>query len=77
MLKNWINKRAYARAQAKASDNQTVCAVVSAKGKPVYFVADRDAPDWEVEREAFRIRHGRDLSKTEQTLSAIARNRGQ
>lgn len=76
-MKQWINKRSFNRAQKKAGPNQMVCGVISAKGKPVYFLADRDADNQFVEDQAFLLRNGREPSGTERTLGVIARGRNQ
>lgn len=72
--RSWLNRRAFARAQAEAEAlNGMVCGTVRADGRPIYYVVPREAKDAEIEAKAFELREGRGITDGEQILRSMAK----
>jgi hypothetical protein len=62
---------AFQRAREEAGENQ-VCGTYIGD-EPAYFLAPRDVDDTEIQKTAFRIRHGRAMTDGEQFFAAAVK----
>lgn len=67
------NKAAFEAAKAEAAETGgMVCGTYDPSGRPRYFVVPREADDLDLAKQSFALKHGRAMSPTEETLTAMA-----
>ena len=72
MKRDKANQKAYLAVAETAEPTDTICATLGEDGMPMYFKMPIEASDDEIQKEAFKLRHGRPMSKAEIMLSDYA-----